>query len=138
MDPSSGGAPLARKDSCSFVKIRGPNLFAPAREDLACEKFAGTGFTPDPVKIPLTLKNFPDGEWQTGRPLKLSVLLYDRDTPNPRTPTTPSAGPSAPKARTSKTPPAGRRCCRRNEGSRFMFSIASGYLRYASILNSLL
>jgi hypothetical protein len=27
------------------------------------------------VKIPLTLKNFPDGEWEPGRPLKLSVLL---------------------------------------------------------------
>ena len=33
------------------------------------------------MKIPLTLKNFPDGEWQPGRPLKLSVLLYDRGTP---------------------------------------------------------
>jgi hypothetical protein len=44
-------------------------------------KSTRTGFAPVPVKIPLTLKNFPDGEWQPGRPLKLSVLLYDRDTP---------------------------------------------------------
>ena len=39
-----------------------------------------TGYTVE-MKIPLTLKNFPDGDWQPGRPLKLSVLLYDRDDP---------------------------------------------------------
>ena len=39
-----------------------------------------TGYTVE-MKIPLTLKNFPDGDWQPGRPLKLSVLLYDRDEP---------------------------------------------------------
>jgi hypothetical protein len=39
-----------------------------------------TGYTVE-MKIPLTLRNFPDGDWQPGRPLKLSVLLYDRDDP---------------------------------------------------------
>jgi hypothetical protein len=31
--------------------------------------------------IPLSLRNFPAGDWAPGRPVKLSVLLYDRDGP---------------------------------------------------------
>jgi parallel beta-helix repeat protein len=37
-----------------------------------------TGYTVE-MAIPLTLRNFPAGEWAAGRPVKLSVLLYDRD-----------------------------------------------------------
>jgi parallel beta-helix repeat protein len=33
------------------------------------------------MMIPLSLRNFPAGEWAAGRPVKLSVLLYDRDDP---------------------------------------------------------
>jgi hypothetical protein len=39
-----------------------------------------TGYTVE-LMIPLTLRNFPAGDWQSGRPVKLSVLLYDRDDP---------------------------------------------------------
>jgi hypothetical protein len=39
-----------------------------------------TGFVVE-MMIPLTLRNFPAGDWTAGRPIKLSVLLYDRDDP---------------------------------------------------------
>jgi hypothetical protein len=39
-----------------------------------------TGYVVE-MMIPLTLRNFPAGDWKSGRPLKVSVLLYDRDDP---------------------------------------------------------
>lgn len=33
------------------------------------------------MQIPLSLRNFPAGDWVPGRPIKMSVLLYDRDDP---------------------------------------------------------
>ena len=40
----------------------------------------GSGYVVE-LMIPLTLRNFPAGDWLPGRPMKLSVLLYDRDDP---------------------------------------------------------
>lgn len=39
-----------------------------------------TGYVVE-LAVPLSLRNFPAGDWQQGRPLKLSILLYDRDDP---------------------------------------------------------
>ena len=39
-----------------------------------------TGYVVEAM-IPLSLRNFPAGDWAPGRPVKLSVLLYDRDGP---------------------------------------------------------
>jgi hypothetical protein len=37
-----------------------------------------TGYTVE-MKIPLTTANFPDGQWQVGRPIRLSLLVFDAD-----------------------------------------------------------
>jgi hypothetical protein len=36
------------------------------------------GYTVE-MKIPLTAANFPDGQWQAGRPVRLSLLVFDAD-----------------------------------------------------------
>jgi hypothetical protein len=38
------------------------------------------GYTVE-MKIPLTAANFPDGQWQAGRPVRLSLVVFDADDP---------------------------------------------------------
>ena len=35
------------------------------------------------MMIPLTAANFPAGQWEAGRPVKLSLLVYDADDASP-------------------------------------------------------
>lgn len=38
------------------------------------------GYTVE-MKIPLTAANFPDGQWHAGRPVRLSLVVFDADDP---------------------------------------------------------
>lgn len=52
----------------------------PVRGLNVATKRTDTGYVVE-MAIPLSLRNFPAGDWIAGRPIKLSVLLYDRDDP---------------------------------------------------------
>ncbi len=73
ISPAADGAHILRPNGHASNAIQGVS---------AATTLSESGYIVE-MMIPLTAKNFPARQWEAGRPIKLSLLLFDSDDPSP-------------------------------------------------------